>query len=175
MKKLVLVTTFSALLFSTNIANAQDEDKSKRPSPPAKVTQIITGGTVVSVDYSQPSLKGRTMGKDVEPMKNQVWRAGANEATIFEVSKKVTVEGKALPAGKYGLYMLSGDTDWTVIFNKTSTNWGADGYKEADDALRVKVKPGQSANTNEKLKYTISKEGKVSLLWGTLDISFMVK
>jgi hypothetical protein len=175
MKKLFLLTTFSALLFSTTFVNAQDEDKSKRPSPPAKVTQTINGDAVISVDYSQPSLKGRTMGKDVEPMKDQVWRAGANEATIFEVSKKVSVEGQALPAGKYGLYMLSGDTEWTVIFNKTSTNWGADGYKEADDALRVKVKPAESATAHEKLTYTISKEGKVSLLWGTLDISFMVK
>ena len=174
MKKLLLLTTFSAMLFSTTQVAAQ-EDKSKRPSPPAKVTQTITSGTVVSVDYSQPSLKGRTMGKDVEPMKDQVWRAGANEATVFEVSKKVTVEGKALPAGKYGLYMLSGDTEWTVIFNKTSTNWGADGYKASDDALRVKVKPGKSATAHEKLTYTISKEGKVSLLWGALDISFMVK
>ncbi len=174
MKKSLLLTTLTALLFITYTVNAQD-DKSTRPSLPAKTTQTIGSGAVVSIDYSQPSLKGRIMGKDVEPMKDQVWRAGANEATVFEVSKNVSIDGKSLPSGKYGLYMISGDTDWTIIFNKTSTNWGADGYKESDDALRVKVKPGKSATSTEKLTYTISKEGKISLLWGTLNVGFTVK
>jgi hypothetical protein len=174
MKKILLFTTLSVALFSTFSSRAQD-DKSKRPSPPAKATQTLKSGAVITIDYSSPALKGRTMGKDVEPMKGQVWRAGANEATVFETSKNISVEGKNLPAGKYGFYVLSGDTDWTIIFNKTTTNWGADGYKEADDALRVKVKPGKAAKATERLTYTISKEGKVSLLWGDLDLSFNVK
>lgn len=174
MKKILLLTTLTVALFSTFSSRAQD-DKSKRPSPPAKATQTLKSGAMISIDYSSPALKGRTMGKDVEPMKGQVWRAGANEATVFETSKNISVEGKNLPAGKYGFYVISGDADWTIIFNKTSTNWGADGYKEADDALRIKVKPGKAAKTTERLTYTISKEGKVSLLWGDLDLSFSVK
>jgi hypothetical protein len=172
MKKLLLLIACTSVFSGTQL-KAQD-DKSKRPSPPAKATQTIASGAVITIDYSSPSLKGRTMGKDVEPMKGQVWRAGANEATVFATSKDITVEGKKLPAGKYGFYTISGDAEWTVIFSKVSTNWGADGYKEADDALRVKVKPGIGA-AQEKLQYAISKEGKVSLRWGTLDLSFNVK
>lgn len=174
MKKVFLLTALTALLFSTVSVKAQD-DKSKRPSPPAKATATLKSGAVVTIDYSSPALKGRTMGKDVEPKAGEVWRAGANEATVFEVSKNSTVNGKALPAGKYGFYVLSGDGDWTVIFNKTTSNWGADGYKASDDALRIKVKPGKSATSKERLTYTVSNEGKVSLLWGTLDLSFTIK
>jgi hypothetical protein len=172
MKKL-LALALCASLFSVSALKAQD-DKSKRPSPPAKATQTLASGAKITIDYSSPSLKGRTMGKDVEPMKGQVWRAGANEATVFETSKDIMVEGKKLPAGKYGFYVISGDADWTVIFNKVSDHWGADGYKESDDALRVKVKPGTGA-AMEKLTYSIAANGKVSLRWGTLDLSFMIK
>ena len=115
------------------------------------------------------------MGKDVEPMAGKVWRAGANEATVFEVSKPVTIEGKTLAAGKYAFFTISNENDWTLIFNKTWDQMGAFVYKEADDALRVKVKPGKSAAPHERLTYTISKAGKVSLLWGDLDLNFSVK
>lgn len=121
MKRLLLLTSLSAFLFTTITACAQD-DKAKRPSPPAKATQTLASGAVITIDYSTPALKGRTIGKDVEPKKGEVWRAGANEATVFATSKNITVEGKALPAGKYGFYVLSGDKDWTIIFNKKQTS-----------------------------------------------------
>src|SRR5436190_17686837 len=83
-------------------------DKSKRPSPPALVKQTLKSGATISIDYSQPSVKGRTIGKDLEPKDGAVWRTGANEATVFETDKDVKVNGKLLPAGKYGLFSLSG-------------------------------------------------------------------
>lgn len=175
MKKLFLLTTLSGLLLSTVSLKAQEEDKSKRPSPPAMVRQTLQTGAIITIDYSQPSLKGRTMGKDVEPMKAQVWRAGANEATVFEVNKNVTVEGKPLPAGKYALFMIANEDAWTVIFNKTFNQWGAYDYKEADDALRVKVKPAKRVTPSERLTYTISKEGTVALNWGTLEVPFTIQ
>src|SRR6478735_11534170 len=98
MKKLLSITLLSTVLISSLNACAQD-DKSKRPSPPAKVTQTISSGTTVTIDYSQPGLKGRTIGKDVEPMNGKVWRMGANEATVFETDKDVTINGQKLPAG----------------------------------------------------------------------------
>lgn len=70
--------------------------------------------------------------------------------------------------------MDNGD-DYTLIFNKTSKQWGAYSYKQADDALRVNVKPGKSDSSVEKLNYTISKAGVVSLTWGTLKVDFTVK
>ncbi|MEP7256110.1 MAG: DUF2911 domain-containing protein, partial [Ferruginibacter sp.] len=83
---------------STFLACSQT-DKSKRPSPPAIAKETLSNGITVSIDYSQPAIKGRTVGKDVEPNMEQVWRAGANEATVFTIDKDVEIEGKKLPAG----------------------------------------------------------------------------
>ncbi|TMI94699.1 MAG: DUF2911 domain-containing protein [Bacteroidetes bacterium] len=165
---------FSAVLFLSLVACGQ-ADKSKRPSPPAMAKETIKSGAVISIDYSQPSVKGRTIGKDLEPMEGKVWRAGANEATVFEVSKDVQVEDKALPAGKYGLFTIMNGDEWTIIFSKTWNQWGAFSYKEADDALRVKVKAEKAKTFAEKLTYTIDKSGKVSLMWGDKQVEFKVK
>lgn len=173
MKSFLLFITACSI---TVLAVAQQPvDKSKRPSPPALAKETLSNGTVVSIDYSQPSVKGRTIGKDLEPMDGKVWRTGANEATVFEVSKDVKVEGKSLPAGKYGLFSISGPDEWTIIFNKTWNQWGAFNYKEADDILRVKVKPGKAKQFAEKMTFTISKNGKVSLLWGDRQVDFNVE
>lgn len=172
MKSLLLLALATT---STLFACGQNEDKSKRPSPPATVKETLSNGTVISIDYSQPSVKGRTIGKDLEPKDGQVWRTGANEATIFEVSKAVKVEGKDLPAGKYALFTLSGDSEWTIIFNKTWNQWGAFDYKEADDALRVKAKATKSSKFAEKMTFSIAKSGVVSLWWGDKEVTFKVQ
>src|SRR6187399_832118 len=165
---------FSAVLFLSLVACGQ-ADKSKRPSPPAMAKETIKSGAVVSIDYSQPSVKGRTIGKDLEPMEGKVWRAGANEATVFEVSKDVKVEDQALPAGKYALFTIMNGNEWTIIFNKTAKQWGAFSYKEADDALRVKVKGGKTKDFSEKMTFVIDKKGKISLMWGDKQVDFKVK
>jgi hypothetical protein len=169
MKKLLLL---SAIAFVTIGVQAQ-ADKSKRPSPPAKVTETTGKGVVVTIDYSQPSVKGREIGKDIAPY-GQVWRTGANEATVFEVSKDVKVEGKALPAGKYGLYSVPGKDEWVIIFNKTWNQWGTK-YTEADDALRVTVKPGKASSFHEQMTFMIEKSGKVALMWGNEEVDFKVQ
>jgi len=166
---------FFVCLFSLSAAFGQ-QDKSKRPSPPAVEKQTLKSGAKVSIDYSQPSVKGRTIGKDLEPKADQVWRTGANEATVFETDKDVKVQGKALPAGKYGLFTLvDSKGEWTVIFNKTWNQWGAFDYKEADDVLRVKAKRNKAAEFSEKMTFTISKDGDVHLLWGDNDVKFEIK
>lgn len=169
----------SALLFlvaiSSTIMSCGQADKSKRPSPPAVVIDTLTSGAVVSINYSQPSVKGRTIGNNLEPLDGRVWRAGANEATVFEISQSVKIEGKELPAGKYALFMLSGPEEWTIIFNKTWDQWGAFSYKEGEDALRVKVKPAKGKEFTETLTYTIADDGTVSLWWGDWVISFGIK
>ena len=179
MKSLFLLLIASCVI---SVATAQGTNKPikhrfgpEAPSPPAFVEQTLTNGTVVSVDYSQPSVKGRTIGKDLDPMEGKVWRSGANEATVFEVSKDVKVEDQALPAGKYGLFTIMNGDEWTIIFSKTWSQWGAFSYKEADDALRVKVKAGKTKAFAEKLSYAIDKSGKVSLIWGDKQVEFKVK
>lgn len=150
-------------------------DKSKRPSPPAQAKATLPGGAVLTIDYSQPSVKGRTIGKDLEPMQGKVWRTGANEATTFEVSKDVKVEGKSLPAGRYALFTIDNGDDWTIIINKTADQSGAFNYKEADDALRVNVKEGTASPFSEKFTIAIDQSGVVSLLWGDKKVDFKVE
>ncbi len=174
MKKIFSVAVIATCLMTTT-AFGQDGDKSKRPSPPAKVSETIASGAVISIDYSQPSIKGRTIGKDLEPKDGNVWRTGANEATVFETSKDVKINGQMLAAGKYGLFSISGKDEWTIIFNKTWSQWGAYDYKEGDDVLRVKVKPGKAASFAEKMAFTIDKKGNVNLFWGDIQVGFKVE
>ena len=173
MKSFLLLTSF-ALPPHALFARGQD-DKSKRPSPPAQAKETIASGATVTIDYGQPSVKGRTIGKkDVEPMPGKVWRTGANEATTFEVSKPVKVEGKDLPAGKFALFTIEDESEWTIIFNKTANQWGAYSYKEADDVLRVKVKPQKATQFAEKMTFSVNKNGTVTLLWGDRKVDFKV-
>jgi hypothetical protein len=178
MKKFLSVVALLAVSFTSLTACAQEnDDKSKRPSPAATATETLESGATVTIDYSQPALKGRVIGKDVEPMQGKVWRAGANEATTFEVDKDVTVEGNKLPAGKYALFMIDNGNAWSIIFNKTWNTWGAYDYEKNkdQDALQVNVKPEQATASTERLTYNIDKSGKVSLLWGDKAVSFNVK
>lgn len=161
-------------MMSMQNGNKPPEDKSKRPSPPATASATTSKGVDIKIDYSQPSLKSREVGKDVEPMKGKVWRTGANEATVFEVNKDVTINGKTLPAGKYGLFTIwNGDT-WTLIFNKTWDQWGAFDYKDADDALRIDVPNTKPTSVAEKLTFWVSQDGKVTLAWGNVGFDFTV-
>ena len=173
MKKFLSIALLSGILLMTVNAHAQ-EDKSKRPSPPATASATTSKGVTIKIDYSQPSVKGREIGKDLEPMKGKVWRTGANEATVFEVNKDVTIDGKPLKAGKYGLFSVWNGDSWTVVFNKTWNQWGAFDYKEADDALRVNVKNMPPAKPAEKMTFTVDKAGKVMLAWGNVGFDFTV-
>jgi hypothetical protein len=170
-----LAILICGMMFTTSI-KAQQQDKSKRPSPPAKVSETINSGATISIDYSQPSLKGRTIGSTVEPTKDKVWRMGANEATVFETDKDVTINGQKLPAGKYSLFGLWTDNGYTLIFNKAYQIWGTQYDQNKDkDALRVAANVKTTDTIQEKLTYTIDKSGLVNLLWGNMIISFNVQ
>ena len=130
---------------------------------------------MVTIDYSQPSIKGRTIGKDLEPKKGEVWRTGANEATVFETSKDIKVNGSTLSAGKYALFSLADEGEWTIIFNKTANQWGAYDYKMADDALRVKAKATKGNPSAEKFTIAMDADGTTKLLWGEHAVSFSLE
>ena len=176
MKKFLTFALFATALITSFNANAQKatEDKSKRPSPPAKVSQKIKSGATITIDYSKPSLKGRTIGKDVEPMEGKVWRTGANEATTFETDKELNIQGSKLPAGKYALFTIFSGEAVTLIFSKTWNQWGAFNYKEADDALRVNTRVTTGSQSSEKMTFKIDPSGLVTLLWGNKKIEFTV-
>jgi hypothetical protein len=175
MKKIFSLAALSLSLLASTALQAQ-QDKSKRASPPAKVTQTLASGATISIDYSQPALKGRTIGKDVEPMKDKVWRMGANEATVFETDKDVTIEGKPLAAGKYVMFGVWEDSGFRIIFNSAVGIWGTQYEKNRDkDVLSVTVQPRTTDSSTELLTYTIDKSGKVTLLWGNRAVDFNVK
>ncbi|WP_207425202.1 DUF2911 domain-containing protein [Pedobacter sp. SYSU D00535] len=171
MKKFFILTLISAVFLSFN--SFAQQDKSKRVSPPDSVSQKIKSGATITINYSKPSVKGRKIGTEIAQY-GKVWRTGANEATTFQVTKDVKVEGKALPAGKYSLYTIPGEKEWVVIFNKNWKQWGTQ-YKEADDQLRVTVAPEKAESFNEQMQFKIAKHGEVSLSWGDVEVEFEVK
>lgn len=172
MKSLKLVSFFALSLILVFSAAAQ-KDKSKRKSPPAQISQEVNG-TTVTIDYSQPSKRGRKIFGGLEDF-GKVWRTGANESTWIQFSKDVKVEGKSLPAGKYGLFTIPGEDEWTIIFNKKWDGWGAYEYKEDDDVLRVTVKPSTSADVVELLTFDIQENGNVSFAWDDTIVNFSVQ
>jgi len=123
-----------------------------RESQRASVSQRI-GITDITINYHRPMVKGRKVFGPGSPQAyGQVWRAGANENTTVNFTNDVVVEGKPLAKGVYGLHMIPGESDWTVIFSKNSTSWGSFTYDAAEDALRVTVK-SHPAEMEEALVY----------------------
>lgn len=154
---------------------AQGQDKSKRPSPPVTVEGSIDGA-LIKIDYSAPSAKGRKMLGGKEPF-GSVWRTGANEATTFEIDKPIQVEGQALAAGKYEMFSIPGEDEWTIIFqlqNKEKAQWGAYTYEQSRDVLRVKVKPGKTPAFVETFAINVDKK-QVTLKWENTLVAFNVK
>ncbi len=164
MNRLIAVIILITIVSTASVA------QKKMPSPPAKAEGKIEGVSV-EVDYHQPSVKGRKIMGGLVPY-GQVWRTGANNTTSIRVSGDVKIEGKSLAKGKYGLYTIPGENEWTIIFNKT-IKWGAYDYNEADDVLRVKVKPSKTDGFVE--TFTISIEGnKVILKWENTQVAFNI-
>lgn len=134
MKKIFL----SLLLISgITAANAQQID-TPRPSPLSTVTQKV-GLTEFSITYSRPSAKSRKVFGDIVPL-DKLWRTGANMATVLKSGDDFSINGTKIPAGEYSLFSIPGAEEWTIILNKTAKLSGTNGYKEADDVIRLKAK-----------------------------------
>lgn len=154
-------------LFST-ACHAQ-QDKSKRPSPPATATFDLGSGKTVTVDYSSPRLKGRKVLTDVAPA-GQVWRTGANEATSFITTADVNVGGTLVPAGSYTIFTIPEKDSWTLIINKKTGEWGTDYPGPADDLARVPMKVSALPSLVENFTISFEKAGggaNMNLDWGT--------
>src|SRR5438477_6338037 len=134
------------------------------------------GLTEITIVYHRPEVGGREIWGKTVPY-GKVWRAGANENTTVTFSDDVSVEGKALAAGTYGLHTIPDKDQWTIIFSKNSTSWGSFSYDEKEDALRVTTKP-QEADFREALTYSFEEVKQVSaaatLRWEKLAVPFHV-
>ena len=141
----------------------------------AVVTQRI-GITDITVNYHRPLVNNRQIWGKVVPY-GQVWRAGANENTIITFTDPVTIEGQPLDKGTYGLHMIPGEDQWTVIFSKMSTAWGSFSYKQDEDALRVTVKP-QAADFHDALTYDFDDvkpdSSVITMRWEKVAVPFKV-
>jgi hypothetical protein len=162
------------------------------------------GVTDITITYSRPGVKGRKIWGDPLPeqaakvkgeatLDNQnerpkeavivpyghVWRAGADEATMFVVSDDVLINGQKLAAGSYSLHTIPTKDEWTIVFNGTANQWGSFNYDPAKDTLRVKVKPQTVTENQEWLAYTFEPMGEdsaqVNIRWEKISVPFTVK
>lgn len=164
----------AALAFTSQ---AQSDFKMPAPSPTSTIHQDFST-SFIGVEYSRPSVKGRKIFGDFIPYGN-LWRTGANAATKLTFGEEVIIGGKKIPAGSYSLYTIPGQKEWTVIINKNTGNWGASGFEEKDDLVRVKV-PAEKLNRPVET-FTIAVENitptssDITLAWETTKISVPVK
>jgi hypothetical protein len=161
------------------------------------------GVTDVTVTYSRPAVKGRVIWGDPLPEQastkgeatlddqtvrpkgavivpwGHVWRTGANEATMFEVTDDVLINGQKLAAGKYSLHTIPTKDEFTVVFNGTANQWGSFNYDPAKDTLRIKVKPEWSEHSKEWLEYWIdpvnANSAQVNIRWEKVRVPFTVE
>ncbi|HEX6170841.1 MAG TPA: DUF2911 domain-containing protein [Chitinophagaceae bacterium] len=190
MKKVV---TILSMLFFISIISYSQIPLTVLPSGGNKKAMVgeQIGLTKVVINYDRPGVKGREgkiwgqlvhagyMDQGFGNSKMAPWRAGSNENTTMEFSTDVKIEGKDLPAGKYGFFIAYDPNECTLIFSKNSTSWGSYYYNDKEDALRVKVKPVALDKSVEWLKYEFSNETEnsatIALMWEKLMIPFKVE
>ena len=170
MRKTILI-----LLAVLVAANAVAQVRTPRPSPNATLTQTV-GLTDVTIKYSRPGVKGRTIWGELVPY-DQVWRTGANEATTITFSDDVSVGGQKLAKGTYALFTVPGRDTWDVVFNKQGEQWGAFSYDKTQDVARVTVKP-VVADHREWMSFEIpdvtTDQATVVLRWEKVAVPFTI-
>lgn len=151
--------------------HAQTEASSNNRVSPMDSVEVQLNEVQVDIIYSRPFLKGREFAKIVPY--GQVWRTGANEATVFEVNKDVEIEGNKLPAGKYSLYTIPGEKETVVIFNKDWNQWGTK-YNQKRDELRVTIPTHYSDEAVEQFTIEVDEAGAACLAWGNTLFTFHI-
>jgi hypothetical protein len=151
--------------------------KMPQPSPTQTIKQEFGLGSI-EVKYSRPAAKGRKVFGDLVPM-NQMWRTGANGATIVRFTDAVEINGKKVDTGSYALYTIPGNESWEIILNKGISNWGVDGYKATDDVLRFKVTPTKVKNKLESFTIQIAdikpETCELQIMWEKTAVAIPIK
>ncbi|MEO8648876.1 MAG: DUF2911 domain-containing protein [Acidobacteriota bacterium] len=198
-RKSYLLIAAAFFLLTPTLVSAQL--RLPRPSQKASVMQTI-GVTDLTITYSRPGVKGRTIwgdapkdayaqgeatlddqykrpeGMPIVPY-GHVWRTGANEATQFVITDDATINGQKLAAGSYSLHTIPGKDEWTIVFNGTANQWGSFSYDPAKDTLRVKAKPQWVTENQEWLAYSIEpvtdNSANVNIRWEKVKVPFTVE
>lgn len=164
----MFVTLYLSLALFAAGTHAQ-QDKLKRPSPPAKATFDLGSGKSITVDYSSPRAKGRKIYGELVPF-GQVWRAGANEATTFVTTADIVVGGKPVPAGSYTIFTIPDKDKWTLIISKKTGEWGTDYPGPNNDLARIDMKVSTLPSLVENFTISFDKAGAgatMNLDWET--------
>ncbi|MDO9276112.1 MAG: DUF2911 domain-containing protein [Lutibacter sp.] len=141
---------------------------------PRKQTSGKIGGVAVNIDYGAPSVNERTIWGELVKF-DEVWRAGANENTTFSFDKDVKIGDAKVKAGKYGFFIIpSKNKEWTIILNSKNDAWGANGYNQDLDVLRMNVKPDYTDSSQEVLDYAIG-ESEIIIKWAKVKIVIPVQ
>jgi len=169
MRKVLTVCSLAVLTLAVAaiVVRAQ-QDKSKRPSPPATAKCELAGGKSVTIDYSSPRKKGRTIFQDVVKY-GEIWRTGANEATTFVTNSDLMVGGTHVPAGSYTIFTVPNKDKWTLVISKKTGEWGTDYPGEKEDLARVDMKAATGPAT-ENFTISFDKGAKgctLKLAWDT--------
>jgi len=159
MRKFAVLGSAVLLAAVATVSIHAQQDKSKRPSPPASAKCDLGGGKLITVDYSSPRAKGRKIFGGIVPY-GEVWRAGANEATTFVSTSDLMVGGQHVPAGKYTIFTIPNQDKWTLIVSKKTGEWGIP-YPGADsDLARVDMKVAPTSSAVEDFTIAFDKGAK---------------
>jgi hypothetical protein len=183
MIKLLFLVVTLLLVSSINAQHAEDPSSDSsahavKSISPRKSTTKTIGNNHIHIEYSSPSVRGRTIWNGLVAYK-QVWVTGAHSATSIEFSQSVIIAGKMIPKGKYGFFTIPDKKQWTIILNKKWNMHLADGYTPTEDAIRITATPTRNKFITEQLMYEITSTGnnkvRISMSWEYLKIAFDVK
>jgi hypothetical protein len=165
----LFTTVFAMGLLSSSVLLLGQERK--RVSP-RETVEATLGGKKITIEYSRPYLKGRSL--DTLAPAGKVWRTGADEATVLTTAGDLMIGSLHVPAGSYALFTIPGESEWTLILNKTAKQWGAFQYKDADDLGRMKMKVTANPSPVEQFTIAISgngMKGELKMMWGGVSVS----
>jgi len=190
MKTILTVLCMAILIISckeekknTDEVNNHSEHKMEEKSEPTEKivlsphtsTMVIIGDAHVHIDYSSPGVRNRIIFGGLLAY-DMVWQAGAHKATWLETNKDLTIDGKELPAGKYGFFTIPSKDEWILIFNSNWDQHGKDEYNEKEDVLRFTVTPEILEDITEHLVYNVAEidetHGTISLAWEKVSLKF---
>lgn len=144
-----------------------------KPLSPKMTAEGTIGAAKITIVYSAPSARGRKMIGEKDPY-GKVWRTGANAATTIEFSNPVKLEGKDVPAGKYALFTIPNEKEWTIILSKKPNQSGAFDYDQKDDLLRVNVPATKTPAFVETFTISVLADA-VELKWENTAVAFKIK
>lgn len=170
------ITFTLAILLLAGMSAFAQQIQMPQASPSAKIAQKV-GLTDVTVDYSRPSTKGRKIFGELVPY-GEVWRTGANGATIISFSTDVEIDGKKVPQGQYALYSIPGKSEWTIILSKDTKLWGAIGYNPDNDLMRFKAVPEKLSRVYETFEISFNNMtdngADLSIKWEQTRVDFPI-